>query len=457
MKLKYFIALLLELVGFEAAALPVYQNYFTTSAPANLTSGTAVYYFDPLANNIISQPNNPMAPYPLLDDINTANLTTPAVFVLAQGIYYFTNSITNASVIGSGESTTILVDGNVQGALDEQSASAFTVFTNNLTFKDFTVGFADGGIADATLYNSIWYIPTYATVESNNVVLNINYPISLPFGLSGGSSLDGWIDASAATPVWQFSNLSGDVTWDWFVKNGAAGNINMQWFNCNLITEALVTSQNTTGAGHFWFDNSTENNAVYIWSGCKLRSNGTVSPNLIQITSANLTNCSITVQGSTITTANQTNDFYLKAKPTSTSLSMYVTGSIMDSNYLSLSATLLSSPVWYSNIYTSFIDQSGNSYTSGIMNGNGGVRSSVGAAVHIPAAVTVGASVFNFINPNPNAVEVYLTDAAAYSVTKNGVSVFGSLAGDCYLVLQPTNAIAITYLSTAPTMTTNAW
>jgi hypothetical protein len=77
--------------------------------------------------------------------------------------------------------------------------------------------------------------------------------------------------------------------------------------------------------------------------------------------------------------------------------------------------------------------------------------------IHTPAALTVGSSPFNYTNLTGTAQECYLTDAAAYAVSKNGASVFSSLAGDCYFTLQPTNYCTVTYSSTTPTMTTNAW
>ena len=85
---------------------------------------------------------------------------------------------------------------------------------------------------------------------------------------------------------------------------------------------------------------------------------------------------------------------------------------------------------------------------------NGGFNSTL---PHIPASVSVGGSAFSFTNMNATALECYVTDAAAYSVSKNGVSIYGSLAGDTYVLLQPSSYLTITYLSTAPTMTTNAW
>lgn len=76
---------------------------------------------------------------------------------------------------------------------------------------------------------------------------------------------------------------------------------------------------------------------------------------------------------------------------------------------------------------------------------------------HIPAAVTVGASPFSFTNQTPVALHMHILDAAAYSVTLNGVSIVSSFTGPYPDVLQPTNIWTITYLSTAPTLVTNTW
>ena len=78
-------------------------------------------------------------------------------------------------------------------------------------------------------------------------------------------------------------------------------------------------------------------------------------------------------------------------------------------------------------------------------------------STHIPVAVTVGSSPFTFTNLTSSALECYFSDAAAYSITKNGVGVYGSLAGDGYFILQPTNRFVITYASTTPTIYTNSW
>lgn len=76
---------------------------------------------------------------------------------------------------------------------------------------------------------------------------------------------------------------------------------------------------------------------------------------------------------------------------------------------------------------------------------------------HSVAAVTVGASPFSFKNTTVSAINCYLSDAAAYSVTLNGVAIYGSLAANEYVSLMPTNQITITYLAAAPTLTTNQW
>lgn len=77
-------------------------------------------------------------------------------------------------------------------------------------------------------------------------------------------------------------------------------------------------------------------------------------------------------------------------------------------------------------------------------------------AVHLPVTVTVGASPFSFTNNNSTAIECYTSGSVAYSVAKNGAAVFGSLAGDGYMTLQPASYLTITY-SVAPTLSTNAW
>lgn len=80
-----------------------------------------------------------------------------------------------------------------------------------------------------------------------------------------------------------------------------------------------------------------------------------------------------------------------------------------------------------------------------------------GTNSHIPIAVTVGTSPFNFTNTTPYTLECYFTDAAAYSVAKNGATVFNAASGNSYFLFGPTNILTVTYSSTTPTFTTNAY
>jgi len=329
-----------------------------------LGGSNSIYYFDPYATNTVSQPNNPLTPYHSLDSINTMALTSPATFILASGVYYFTNSITNASVLGSGLANTILVDGNTNGGnggATEQIASAFTVSTNNLVWRDFTIGFSDGGPNDITNYNSVWWASSGSTC-TNEFCANINYPLNLPFGITGGSSFDGWYDNSSGSAGWTFNNVSGDVPWDWNVRTSASsGALNLTWINCQQTTEAYTNSSNPSGAGHFFYDSAVENNSVYKWIGCTLRCNGAFTPNVIQITGAQITNCSVFLQGTSISTANNTNDFYLTGKSTATNLVLNISGSSLDQNWLQSN----SSAVWKNAVQYSFLDPYGLSHLSG--------------------------------------------------------------------------------------------
>lgn len=75
---------------------------------------------------------------------------------------------------------------------------------------------------------------------------------------------------------------------------------------------------------------------------------------------------------------------------------------------------------------------------------------------HTPGQVTVGASPFTFVNPQPFNLECNFSGSVAYSISKNGVGIYGSLAGDAYVMLQTNCSITITY-ATPPTLYTNAW
>lgn len=73
----------------------------------------------------------------------------------------------------------------------------------------------------------------------------------------------------------------------------------------------------------------------------------------------------------------------------------------------------------------------------------------------VPTAVTLTGSAFTFTNNTPYSLECYFSGGTAYSVTKNGAGVYGSLVGDGYFVLQPTNRCVVTY-TIAPTFYTNS-
>lgn len=98
----------------------------------------------------------------------------------------------------------------------------------------------------------------------------------------------------------------------------------------------------------------------------------------------------------------------------------------------------------------------------GQINGNGvGITNISGKNISAiysttPVAVTVGASPFTFTNKTPVRINCYFSGTVAYSISLNGAAVYGSLAGDAYFILPPTNSCVITY-SVAPTLFTNAW
>jgi hypothetical protein len=104
------------------------------------------------------------------------------------------------------------------------------------------------------------------------------------------------------------------------------------------------------------------------------------------------------------------------------------------------------------NLYSSALI-SGSLTNQGSMTASNGFAS---YAQHVPAAVTVGASPFSYTNVSPIAQSCYLSGATAYAVALNGVTVYASIAGDSYVMLQPTNVVKVTY-TVAPTLLTNSW
>ena len=104
-------------------------------------------------------------------------------------------------------------------------------------------------------------------------------------------------------------------------------------------------------------------------------------------------------------------------------------------------------------ICTTNVSVIGSEQISGVLKITNGIATT---ANKIPNAVTVLASPMTFTNTANVAIECYFSGGTAYSVTKNGVAVYSSLAGNSYFVLQPTNQCVITY-TVAPTFYTNNW
>lgn len=73
----------------------------------------------------------------------------------------------------------------------------------------------------------------------------------------------------------------------------------------------------------------------------------------------------------------------------------------------------------------------------------------------IPVAVTLGASTFLFTNTTASTIECQFSGSVAYSITKYGSVIYGSLAGDAYFTLPVNGYCGITY-SVAPTLFTNS-
>ena len=88
-----------------------------------------------------------------------------------------------------------------------------------------------------------------------------------------------------------------------------------------------------------------------------------------------------------------------------------------------------------------------------------GIHAAVGfssTGTHTPVAVAVGASPFNFTNNTGSALECYFSGATAYTIGKNGVTVFASMIANDYFILQPSSYATVTY-TVAPTFLTNSW
>jgi len=72
-------------------------------------------------------------------------------------------------------------------------------------------------------------------------------------------------------------------------------------------------------------------------------------------------------------------------------------------------------------------------------------------------ASSLGSSPLNWTNNSAVTIEVYMTQGAAYTVSKNGLGIYASLAGNDYLVLQPGSYFTVTFSGSGPIISTNSW
>lgn len=135
-------------------------------------------------------------------------------------------------------------------------------------------------------------------------------------------------------------------------------------------------------------------------------------------------------------------DYGLQVLADGVGSAIYIRNMVFPTSYLTSNGGVISTTLDINAGTITATNFTGNSYSS--------------LAPHTPVAVTVGASPFSFTNNNAGALECYFSGGTAFSVSKNGAAVYGSLIGDSYFVLQPTNKCVITY-TVAPTFFTNAW
>lgn len=97
------------------------------------------------------------------------------------------------------------------------------------------------------------------------------------------------------------------------------------------------------------------------------------------------------------------------------------------------------------------------SYGNGTESGSFTAQSFATSVAHASGTVSVGSSTFDFTNETPGELRCFITDSAAYSVSLDGTTIYNSASGNAYVPLSTNEVLSITYFSTTPTLTTNAW
>lgn len=334
------------------------DNGVTTNAQ-NFSS-SHVYYVDCLATNLSGVPNSRISPYHLLDDVTAiagTNQPDATIELVSPGDYIYTNCIYN-SVHGLTPFLTRIVNNESLTAIafsnqTPNNMAGANLWTNNLTFKDFSYSFLFATNTSLTNYSTHFNIPANAAI-SNILIEDVDIP-------NGGGGLDGIFGNSSVNfDIYQI-NCHWVLPWDTHTIFTSVGTSIFHLYNCTDTVLGYTTTANpnsicrnfvNAGSGTINIDSRNT-----VWSDF-----GTNAPNFDE--SAVASSSILKFIGGSITNSAQA---AIKVKtPTFTTFSTIdAVGGIFPSNLV----TITSGTRIIQNF--NYLDWQGNQYFSGVSYGNG--------------------------------------------------------------------------------------
>lgn len=420
-----------------------------------------------------------------LSSLNAANMSSGNTSTSNQWVGRFTGdmedgtnrqsfaSIGPATVVASNmvpqiiAATTYIVTNGVNGAtISNNAPSVLAVLTSTNTYDGMYIrNYSSGTNASG----EVGVMADNGTLTNNITLLGMNSSLMTNFAIPPGGQLLAYLgvfgnytnyaDTAAKTPDFAFFTAQTNSKVWWSIGNGLTRS-NM-WLDDAGLHVVGTNSFIGNGSGLSALPSYVLTNG---FPGPLIISNANISAMIwlsstdatFQVANGVLTN-NIIVNTNGLVTIGATNQFGTGGVTISnrvvdvgsSSISKFVMGDVNISR--NGASTLQIGSTTANNASGALVCQA---ITGSLIKGTG--FSSVNTGFHIPVAVSVGASPFSFTNNTTSALECYFSGATAFSVSKNGTGVYGSLAGDSYFVLQPTNNCTITY-TVAPTFNTNTW
>lgn len=374
--------------------------------------------------------------YPNLDSaIPIANIQGLPVR-MSEGYFPITNSIfCNVPIIGSGPQTIVQThttsgtapptpnflfstNGSVSEFDNFQVQEIWdlgSIFTNNFPYQTAFGQLSTSTIANGALFNKVVFNNIICTNGGSDVVYIQGTGNSTIIAPGGSLTFNNcvfaadWDSFAIYQPAWNVYGFNSR----WYQAQNGAGEVPQSGLGTAI---AIRAGASTNYFQNCYFSSANTNSITIEMSG-----GGTIP------TFATFVNCVIT--NSTGTGNDPTNYIWEVGKTLHTNYVYIIGGDINPGGINSVTvgnkannATCAPMPQYYSDT---------------------------------PIAVTVGASPFTFQNTSYQPMAVKLTDTSAYSYTKNGVPIGGSIAGNNAIVLSPLSTIVVSYLAAAPTMYTN--